>query len=124
MAKSRELLSMLEALQRTNFHKAVTGDESWFYLETAHSAQWSVCRDDSSTKTNPMIGTPKLNLTVMWSINGFHVVDLTTSQNQFNSQYFMEHIMVPLVQGVFPHGRNGQLPGSRLKNGRTVFRNK
>jgi hypothetical protein len=41
----------------------------------------------------------------------FHVVDLMTSQNQFNLQYFVEHIMVPVVQEIFPHGRNrGALP--------------
>jgi histone-lysine N-methyltransferase SETMAR len=58
------------------------------------------------TKTKPMIGTPKFMLTVMWGIKGFHVVDLMTSQDQFNSQYFVEHIMMPLVQEIFPHGRN------------------
>jgi hypothetical protein len=37
---------------------------------------------------------------------GVHVVDMMLSQNQFNSQYFVEHIMVLLIQGIFPHGRN------------------
>jgi histone-lysine N-methyltransferase SETMAR len=45
-------------------------------------------------------------LTVMWGVKGFHVVDLMTSQDQFNSQYFVEHGMVPLVQEIFPHRRN------------------
>jgi hypothetical protein len=97
---------MLEALQRNNFRTVVTGDENWFDLETGHSAQWSVCGDDVPPKTKPTIGTPKFMSTVMWGINGFHVVDLMTSQNQFNLQYFVEHIMVPLVQEIFAHGRN------------------
>jgi uncharacterized membrane-anchored protein len=67
-------------------------DESWFYLETGHSAQWSVCRDDVATKTKPMIGTPKFMLTVMLGVKGFHVVDFMTSQNHLNSQYFMEQL--------------------------------
>jgi histone-lysine N-methyltransferase SETMAR len=45
-------------------------------------------------------------LTVIWGVKGFHVVDLMTSQNQFNSQDFVEHVMVPRVQEIFPHGRN------------------
>jgi hypothetical protein len=106
LAKCRELLPMLEALQKTNFRKVVPGDESWFCLETGYFAQWSVCRDDLETNTKPLIGTPKFMLTVMWGIKGFHVVDLITSQNQFNSQYFVEHIMMPFVQEIFPHGRN------------------
>jgi hypothetical protein len=78
----------------------------WFYIETENSAQWSVCRNDVATKTNQVIGTPKFMLTVMWGIKSLHVVDLITSQNQFNSPYFVEHIMVTLVQEIFPHGRN------------------
>jgi hypothetical protein len=97
---------MLEALQKNNFRTVVTGDESWFDLETGHSAQWSLCRDDVATKTKPTINTPKFMLTVMWAVKGFHVVDLMTSQNQFNSQYFVEHIMMPLVQEIFAHGRD------------------
>ena len=106
LAKCRELLPILEALQRNNFRNVVTGDESWFYLETGHSAQWSVCRDDVATKTKPTISTPKFMLTVIWGVEGFHVVDLMTSQDRFNSRYFVEHVMVPLVQEIFPHGRN------------------
>jgi hypothetical protein len=105
---------MLEALQKNNFRKGVTGDESWFYLETGHSAQWSVCRDDVATKTKPTISTPKCTLTVMWGVKGFRVVDLMTSQDQFNSQYFVEHIMVPLVQEIFPHGQNRRAPRLHL----------
>jgi hypothetical protein len=97
---------MLDALQKNNFRKVVTGDESWFYHETGHSAQWSVCRDDVATKTKPTISTPKFMLTVMWGVKGFQVVDLMTWQDQFNSQYFVEHVMVPFVQEIFPHGRN------------------
>jgi hypothetical protein len=59
-----------------------------------------------ATKTKPTIGTPKFMLTVMWGIKGFSVVDLMTSHNQFNSQYIVDHILVPLAQGIFPHGRN------------------
>jgi hypothetical protein len=66
LANCRELLPMLEALQKNNFRKVVTGDESWFDLEMGHSAQWSVRRDAMATKTKPMIDTPKFMLTVMW----------------------------------------------------------
>jgi histone-lysine N-methyltransferase SETMAR len=102
----RELLPMLEALQKQNFRKCVTEDDSWFYPETRHSAQWSVCHDDVATKTKPTIGTPKFMLTAMWGRKGFHVMGLMTLQNQFNSQYFAEHIMAPFVQKISLHGRN------------------
>jgi hypothetical protein len=40
------------------------------------------------------------------TVTSFHVVDLRTLQNGFNSQCFMEHTMLPLVQEIVPHDRN------------------
>jgi hypothetical protein len=45
-------------------------------------------------------------LTVIWGIDSFHVVNLMTSQHSFDSQYFVDHVKIPLVGKVFPNGRN------------------
>jgi histone-lysine N-methyltransferase SETMAR len=52
------------------------------------------------------IGTRKFMLTVIWGVDEFRVVDLMTSQRSFDSQYFLDDIMLPLVGKVFPKGRN------------------
>jgi hypothetical protein len=44
-------------------------------------------------------------LTVIWVIYDFPVVDLTTSQRSFNSQYFVSNVMTPTMARFFPHGR-------------------
>jgi histone-lysine N-methyltransferase SETMAR len=44
-------------------------------------------------------------LTFIWAVNGFHVVDLRTSQRSFNSEYFVSHVLAPMVAKVFPRGR-------------------
>jgi hypothetical protein len=44
-------------------------------------------------------------LTVIWGIDGFHVVDLVTEQHRCNTQYFLSHILEPLLLAVFPDGR-------------------
>jgi histone-lysine N-methyltransferase SETMAR len=44
-------------------------------------------------------------LTVIWGIDGFHVVDLMTWQRSFNSEYFMSHVLAPMVTKVFPWAR-------------------
>jgi hypothetical protein len=41
-------------------------------------------------------------LTVIWGADGFHIVDLMTSQRSFNSEYFMSHVLAPMVAKVFP----------------------
>jgi hypothetical protein len=43
-------------------------------------------------------------LTVIWGVDGFHVVDLMTPQRSFDSQDFVDNIMVPLVEKVFQRG--------------------
>jgi hypothetical protein len=47
----------------------------------------------------------KIMFIVIWVVDGFHVVDLMTSQHSFNSQYFVSHIMAPMVVKVFPRWR-------------------
>jgi hypothetical protein len=44
-------------------------------------------------------------LTVIWGVDGLHVVNLMTSQRNFNSEYFMSHVLVSMVAKVSPRGR-------------------
>jgi hypothetical protein len=79
----------------------VTGDESWFTVELQQSAKWRTNREDVPQRVRQQIGTRKFTLTVVWGVDGFHVVDLMSSQSSFDSQYFLNNIMVPLVEKVF-----------------------
>jgi hypothetical protein len=83
----------------------VTGDESQFTLELQESAKWSTSREDVPQRVK-QIGTRKFMLTVIWGVDGFHVVDLMTSHCSFDSQYFMDNIMILLVEKVFSEGRD------------------
>jgi histone-lysine N-methyltransferase SETMAR len=106
MKKCQDILPLLERMEASNFHNIVTGDESWFTLELQQSAKWSTSREDVRQRARQQIGTTKSMLTVIWGVDGFHVVDLMSSQCSFDSQYFVDNIMVSLVQKVFPKGRN------------------
>jgi histone-lysine N-methyltransferase SETMAR len=44
-------------------------------------------------------------LTVIWGGDDFYVIDLMNSQRSFNSEYFVNHILAPMVAKVFPRGR-------------------
>jgi histone-lysine N-methyltransferase SETMAR len=44
-------------------------------------------------------------LTVIWGIDGFHVVDLMTSRRSFNYESFVSHVLAPMVAKGFPMGR-------------------
>jgi hypothetical protein len=47
----------------------------------------------------------KFMLTVIWGIDGFHIIGLTTEQHSYNTQYFLSYIVEPLLLAVFPDDR-------------------
>jgi hypothetical protein len=47
----------------------------------------------------------KFMLTVMWGIDGFHVVGQMTTQKKFDYPYFVANVLTPLVQKIFPERR-------------------
>jgi hypothetical protein len=53
-------------------------------------------------------------LTVIWGMDGFYVVNLMTKQHSYNPQYFISHILEPLLLTAFlddckPHPRRLRL---------------
>jgi hypothetical protein len=59
----------------------------------------------SASKGGPAIGTANWILTAISGVDGRHLLDLIPSHCRFNTQYFVEYGMAPLVQTVFPQGR-------------------
>jgi hypothetical protein len=59
---------------------------------------------------DPVIGTVKFMLTAVWGVNSFHLLDLMPSQCRLNTQYFVEHVMAPLVRMAFQQGRIRHTP--------------
>jgi hypothetical protein len=53
-------------------------------------------------------------LTVIWGIDGFHVVDLMIERHSYNTQYFLSHILEPLLPAVFPDDRKSHSCQPRL----------
>jgi hypothetical protein len=106
MKRCQDLVPLLERMEASNCYTIVTGDKSWFTFELQHSAKWSTSREDVPQRVRQQIGIRKYMLMVIWGVGGFHVVDLMSSQCSLDSQYFVDNIMVPLVEKVFPKGRN------------------
>jgi hypothetical protein len=109
VSKCRELLNALERMAASAFRDIVTGDESWFYFCHHLSTQWSISREDVACAVIPGINTSKFMLAIIWEVSGFHVVDLMTSQDRFDSQYFVDHVMIPLTQKIVPGRRRAHV---------------
>jgi hypothetical protein len=50
MKTRRELLTILDAREKSKSQRFVTGEESWFTLEFHYSTKWNAFRDDSPSK--------------------------------------------------------------------------
>jgi hypothetical protein len=51
---------VLEAELKNNFHTIVTGDESWFYLDSYHQTQWTLGLDDVLAQPSRKMSDKKL----------------------------------------------------------------
>jgi hypothetical protein len=103
--KCQELLPLLERTEANKFRNILAGDESWFMLEHQHAVTWGLSREDVSEGVRQQAGTKKFMLTIIWGVDGFHAVILMTSQRSLNSEYFVSHVLAPMVAKVFPRGR-------------------
>jgi hypothetical protein len=59
VAKSKELLSILEKEERNNFIHVYTGDESWFYFSYPITEMWTPSKNKVKTKPIRLISTQK-----------------------------------------------------------------
>jgi hypothetical protein len=93
---------MLEGLDKGNFRNLMIGDESWFALQFQHSTKWAVSRDDAPQKVMQQIDTSKFMPTVMWGVDGLHIVDSMSFQETINSQYFVDNVLTHILPKISP----------------------
>jgi hypothetical protein len=98
-------LPILEARELSSFRMSVAGEESWFVSEYQHSTKWSMARDKVTVRASEKSSTQKVMLRVIWGINRRHVVDMMPPRGRFNIEYFLIHVLDPLLPKVFPEGR-------------------
>jgi hypothetical protein len=74
-------------------------------LEYQHSTKWSLAQDEVSTRVSQTISAKNVMLTAIWEIDDFHVIDMIESGRGFNTEYFLTHMLDPLLAKVFSEGR-------------------
>jgi hypothetical protein len=92
----------------------VTGDESWLTFELQRSTQCSASPEAVPERMRQPISTKKFVFPEISGVDGFHVVDLTISQHNFDSRSFINHVLLPLIEKAFPKGRNPHASRHRL----------
>jgi histone-lysine N-methyltransferase SETMAR len=99
------MLPVLEAAAENDWRYFATGDESWFFLQRAPKRMWTLERTDVLEKPRLTMQARKLMFTIMWSPQGFHVVDSIPGGTTMCSTYFTDVIFAQTAAAFFPAGR-------------------
>jgi histone-lysine N-methyltransferase SETMAR len=82
-------LAMLSRLTvRDGIKNTITGDESWFYLEIPATGQWADSPENVQKNVQKNIASKKVMITILWSVQGFLVIDALPTGGKFTSLYF------------------------------------
>jgi len=97
---SKRLLRKVQKAREHSYVLFLTGDESWFYLETNYELVWLPSNESPPEKEKRMITDKKMMLTVFWNPEGFLVVDVLPHGQKFNSEYFINNILQPIYRSL------------------------
>jgi hypothetical protein len=102
---ARAMLPFLHIAERDRWHHFVTGDDSWFFLNTSPRRMWTLSRDDVATKSRKQIKSKKFMFTIIWNPTEFYVVDRLPNDTKMNIDYFVTNILISIEQMIFPWRR-------------------
>ena len=81
------ILRQLERLGDSHLTNVITIDESWFYFDYTPEAKWARRAQDVEPRPKRGIGAKKVMVTVMWSVRGFHLIEVLPDDQTFTSEY-------------------------------------
>jgi hypothetical protein len=103
ISTSIERLRILQTQKPMNFAVAITGNESWFFLEYSRNRVWRLGDENVPERVSQKISTQKHMFTVRCSSMGPLVEEWLREQDTFNSTYFCATGIPCLASSVFPY---------------------
>ena len=94
--KCKKLLSIINSCKHYSFRNLITGDQSWFLYKYQFSRKWVLEGDENPIGDGSHINISKIMFTIIWGVWGFHIVNMAPNGTSYNSQYFIDNIIVPL----------------------------
>ena len=95
---AKDLLCVLQQLEKRQFRGIITGDQSWFTFKYGVRGAWLLPEEERPESDGSQIETEKMMVTVMWGVNGIYLIDCLPEHTSFNTSYFIEHILKPLKE--------------------------
>ena len=94
----KDLHFFLKRRKQNNWDGLVTGDQSWFFLSYPHKGKWCTPEEESPQEVSQACNWNKIMVTILWSVNGFHVVNAKPTSVRFNSSYMCDIILPELLE--------------------------
>lgn len=94
--KANELFEVLTKSKHNAYRDIITGDQSWFAYNYAPSGGWVQEGEGPPIFVDDQISYEKIMITVIWGVHGTYIIDDLPEGEHFNSNYFVENILLPL----------------------------
>ena len=96
---SRQMLGTID--ENGGVDGIITGDEAWFFFDNPSDGQWSKSPSEVRRNVNRTVKSQKVMVTIFWSVNGFHVIEVLPEGHTFDSEYFISLVKM-LKKRIFP----------------------
>ena len=93
---SSKLFEVLEKSKRNSYRDIITGDQSWFLYKYPPDGAWVLEDDEPPVFDNSRICIQKMMITIIWGVHGTYILDELPEGQHLNSEYFLQHILIPL----------------------------
>jgi hypothetical protein len=103
-----ELLQVLSMQSTRQWHDSVTLDESWSGLFSEHNLMWTAPGEIAVDREQRTVQSPKFMLAVVWNPIGFHVMEALPKGRKFNTQYYINDILVAISDWRRQTGEHGR----------------
>jgi hypothetical protein len=94
MQYTQAMLPILHAVEGNNWHYLISGDESWFFLESITISHVDSVERWPDHKAETKHSERKFMFTIMWNASGFYIVDRLLNDTKMNSNYFVTNILI------------------------------
>lgn len=95
---SKLMLETLKQAKHQGWTFFLTGDESWFFLDSDYELQWVHEDEKPAERPKRLISAKKCMITIFFSPLGFRVINMLPQKTTFTSQYFIDEILVKITK--------------------------
>ena len=100
-----ELLKFLQSCNIRKLNQIYTQNETWVLYINPRNSMWIENGSKIPERVRPKIGSKKVMISVVWSRTGIKSVTMVPSNQTFNKQFFISHVLGDLSQNVSTKGK-------------------